>query len=132
MSRFRDFDVARDDALGEPLRFKLAGQEFTCRQPISAGPLLELAGKATLSGVDAFQAFGRFLFDVVTPEQSDAFREALRGVGFDTLFELCQWIIEETTGRPFGKSASSQESASSNGPPSRVVSLSPVKPNHSG
>jgi len=127
MGAYKDFDAARaerDSTVGE-LRFRLMGREFTTRTVMPALPLLDLAAMTPeSSNLDAMRALSDFLLAIVN--QRDDMRATLSEVGFDTLFTVVAWIIEEITGRPLGSASSSPEPLSWSSSPPRVVSLSPV------
>lgn len=102
MSRFKDFDAARAEARGEPLTFKLGGEMFTACAELPAGVLLDMG--AAFTSQDAMAGFDLFteLFQViVAPDDQERFAAAVRTVGLSTVMDLVQWIVEESTGRPF-------------------------------
>lgn len=123
MSRFRDFDVARAENVGEPLTFRLAERDFIIDR-VPAGPLLDLAGQAGLKDADALVAFGRFLAHLVREDQRDAMREALDDTDLLTLLALVQWVIEESTARPLASVSSLSDGASANGAKSKLDAAS--------
>lgn len=128
MSRFRDFDAARAEAQGDPLRFRLAGREFTIER-VPAGPLLRLAAKSNLQAdtLAALDALGEFLVTLVVEDQRDAMRAAVDDADFPTLLNIVRWVTEEATAVPLDEPSDSAEPSSDDGETSRVVSLSPAK-----
>lgn len=124
MSRHRDFAAARAES--EPLTFTLAGHAFTIDR-VPAGPLLDLADQATLTDEKAMAAFARFMHALVREEERATLRAALDETDLQTVLEIVQWVIEESTGRPLPTASSSPGEPSQDGAPSRVVSLSPVE-----
>lgn len=112
MERYKDFDVARAEHEGEPLRFRLAGRDFQTLPFIPAGPLLELAANEGKSGAGGFAAFGHFLRTVVVPDQRDEMDAAMTEVDFPTVRDVVSWILEESTARPLESADSSPNSVS--------------------
>lgn len=113
--RFRDFDAARAERVEEPLTFKLGGYVFTCRGQIPVGPVLTLATSADLTGPDAIRALGQFLRDLVVDDDQAEFGRVLGEVGFDDLFAVVQWVLEEVTGRPLSSASPSPSQAQPGG-----------------
>lgn len=116
MSAFRDFDVARAEANREPIRFRLAGRDFTTHPYLPAGPVLDLAMHAEDGGVKAFAAFAEFLDAFVV--ETDDLRAALREIELPVVIEVARWLVAEANARPF-ESVSSSESP----PPSTGAEL---------
>lgn len=126
MSRFKDFDAARAEQHREPLTFRLGGEEFTITGVLPAGILLDIAAAQSSGNQEAmFGAVVGMWDQLVPPADQERFAAAIRRVDLETMLALVEWVVEETTGRPFGSSSSSPEVPSQDGPPSRVVSLSP-------
>lgn len=112
MERYRDFDVARAEHEGEPIRFRLAGREFETLTFMPAGPLLDLAANGDKAGAAGFAAFGTFLNAVVVEDHRDALRDAMAEVDFPTVREVVTWILQESTGRPLSSAETSPGSVS--------------------
>lgn len=128
MPRYRDFDAARAEQHREPLTFRLGGEEFTIDGALPAGILLDIAAAQSSGNQEAM--FGAIvgMWDQLIPQpDQERFAQAIRKVDLETMLALVEWVVEETTGRPFGQPASSPVVPSQDGPPSRVVSLSPVE-----
>lgn len=128
MSQHRDFDAARRERQLEQLTFTVGGDTFTIDASLPAGVLLDL-GRYTASSdsQQAFAAFVGFWDEVIPPDDQERFAQAVRRVDLDTMIAMVEWIVEESTGRPLGRRSSSPEAPSTDGQPSRVVSLSPAR-----
>ncbi len=122
MERFKDFDVARAEYEGEPLRFRLAGREFETLPFMPAGPLLDLAANGDSAGAAGFAAFGTFLHAVVIPAHRDALHDAMTEVDFPTVREVVSWILGESTARPLPSAEPSPQPVSWSSAPSNGVS----------
>lgn len=123
MSRHRDFDAARAEA--DPLTFTLGGEQFTARATMPAGVLLDIANAhANGDELELLKLVGVFIEQIVPDEDHDRFVVAMRLTDQATVFDLVAWVIEETTGRPFGKPSSSPQSPASGGESSKDASLS--------
>lgn len=122
MSRFRDFDAARAAAAGDPLTFKLGGELFTASGELPAGVLLDLgravADDNTMVAIDLMQ---EFFESIVGADDEERFAKAMRRVGLETVTALVQWIVEESTGRPFVSASSSPRSSVEGGESSRLA-----------
>lgn len=128
MDRYRDFDAARAEQTGEPLKFRLAGLDFETLTEIPAGVILDLASYADKPmDAEAFVIFGRFLRSIVIPEQRYAMNTALDSVSLSVMFEVAQWILGEITGRPLPSASSSPNGSESTGEPSNLAWLSPAE-----
>lgn len=126
MARYRDFDAARAEQHREPLTFRLGGEEFTITGALPAGVLLDIAAAQTSNDQEAmFGAIVGMWDQLVAPVDQERFAQAIRRVDMETMLALVEWVVEETTGRPFGSPSSSPEESFSDGQASRVVSLSP-------
>jgi hypothetical protein len=125
MSRFKDFDAARAEAHGEPLTFVLGGEMFTATGELPAGVLLDLgravAADNTLLTLDLLQ---EFFEAIVGPDDVDRFAKAVRRVGLETVQALLEWIVEESTGRPFTTASSSPLPRVPDGATSKVEPVS--------
>lgn len=128
MQRFRDFDAARAEHTGEPLRFRLAGREFETLPFLPAGALLDLAAQQGRMGAQGFAAFGEFLRAAVVEDQRDDLREAMNRVDFPTVREVVSWILEESTARPLSSASDSPQSVSWSSPPSNGSSVEAPSP----
>lgn len=125
MTRFKDFDAARAEHAREPIEFKLGGEHFVARGEVPAGVVLD----AVTAGDDMQTQLALFatLFEAIVADlDAERFALAVRRVDVETVFELVAWIMEEVTGRPLPSASPSPVEPSGDGPPSRVVSLSPV------
>lgn len=128
MSNFKDFDAARAEAQEEPIEFQIGGEQFAVQLPLPATCLLDLAA-ATSGAIE----------DDATPQQQMAmvmgyrsFLEAVLGgewerfekvittarIGVDMLMAVTEYIVEESSGRPFAVPSSSPSQPSSTGQPS--------------
>lgn len=133
MSRFKDFDAARAEAMGEPLTFKLGGEMFTATGEVPAAVLLDLGAAINSSDtIHAFALMQELLERLVAPEEEAQFARAMRRVGLESVLELVRWIVEETTGRPFVTASSSPAQPSEDGAPSKLASVSWAPEAHSG
>lgn len=128
MDRFRDFDAARAEREQEPLTFRLEGRDFTTPGTVPAGVLLDI-GRAVAAGnqMAMFTATAEFFEHLVPDDQAEEFAAAVRTTDMETMLDLVSWIIEEATGRPLPSASSSASPSSTDTPPSRVVSLTPVE-----
>lgn len=122
MSRYKDFDAARAEFEGEPLRFKLGGREFETLPFLPARALLDLAAQGDSMGAAGFAAFGEFLSRTVIEAQRDDLAEAMNLVDFPTVREVVSWILEESTARPLSSATPSPESVSWSSAPSNGTS----------
>lgn len=113
----RDFDAARAEQSGEPLTFTLAGQEWVTTPTIEAGSVFDLAALADREDAAAIIAFRDFLLSIMAPTATDqegheydqrlAFADSIRRVDLPTVLAVVQWIVQETTARPFTSPSSS-------------------------
>lgn len=128
MERYKDFDVARAEYEGEPLRFRLAGRDFETLPFMPAGPLLDLAANGDKMGAAGFAAFGVFLRTVIIEDQRDEMDAAMREVDFSTVREVVTWILQEATARPLSSAESSPSSVSWSSEPSNGASAAVPSP----
>lgn len=104
MARFKDFG-STDANDGEPITFKLNGEEFTCIPEIQGKVLLDLVKQS--SSEDPVQQAGiitEFFDKVLTDESLARFTLLLEDkkkiVRVETLAEITGWLVEEYTDRP--------------------------------
>lgn len=128
---FRDFDAARREHEGEPVRFKLAGDTFTCLPvvPVRTALLIDQATSAAAAYVD-------FIAACLIEADRDRFRLLLSTtadeVTFDEVMEVAAWVGEQLTGRPTTPSDASAAGSSDGGQPSSVEPAATASPSPPG
>lgn len=125
MANAKDFRVARREAEREPLTFTLGyadgpSWEFTTKTILPAGPLLELASHGDEAGTAAFAAYHEFLVGMLSEDQHETLKLAMRELEWLDILPAVRWLVSEMTARPFEKPSDLPASPSSNGAQSSV------------
>lgn len=115
-NRFRDFDAWEAERKGEPLRYKIRGQEFTLPATLPAIiPIRAMRLKAAF-GTEAEVPQSDMLdlaLSLFGEEQLD--RLLATGIDMDALAEIIQWAIGVYTGETADPNAQSPEAADAPG-----------------
>lgn len=128
MSEFRDFDAAYSEAGGEPIRFRLGGEEFAARRP-SLGPTLRLSsglgsdGQAGLGDLANLEAFIRAHLG---EDDHARWAAVLDRVPIVAVADVTEYLMEAGTGRPTQPPSDSPGRLRPIGRTSKADSSSPV------
>lgn len=128
------YDAADAESQGEAPTFDLFGETFECMHRLPARSLRLLAEAAqAIALVDQVEAYRLFILGCLAHPQDDTARldaliENEPRLSFDALVSLATWLMQTLTGRPIPPSVDLPTSPSSDGPTSKLVSLSPATP----
>jgi hypothetical protein len=124
-----EFDAAVEEETGEPVTFTFAGEEFTCIDGLGAMPILELGAAADIDANTAagLAALYRFLRAILAEGEFARFKEICtkKRIKTDSILGVVQGVMPHLVGRPTKEPSTSDDSSSTTGLPSKVVSLSP-------
>jgi len=103
MPKFKDFGGASAQPAGEPISFKLHGEDFSCRASVQGKLLLRLVASSNdpVAGAESINSF----FKMVLVDESYKRFEALcnddeKIVPVETLGEIVGWLVEQYSDRP--------------------------------
>lgn len=109
-TKFKDFGSSNTEELDE-VKFKLYGEEFTCRKAIQGKVLLEVAGSFEGDNSNANEIIEKFFVAVLEPESYERFNALLHDpekiVPVEDLGEITGWLVEQYSGRPTQESSGS-------------------------
>lgn len=122
---FKDFDAAEAERTGDPVRFRLGGQDWVAAH-VNAANFLAFSRTIAEGGSGAITGFDDYITGTLEEDQRAVFHQMLRDseVSLSTLMKLGQWIVEQASGNPTDAASLSRAQPSSSGAPPRVVSLS--------
>lgn len=129
-----DFDAAVREAQGEPVRFRLGGQDFACLNPIPAHAALKMVSALNEDLISPSSVWRNYIADCLPDDEDRARLDGAiqsSGIGTQTLVECMKKLVEAATGRPTEPQADSADLRSTDGEaskpaaPSKASSLSP-------
>ena len=116
-TRFRDFDAEAREVEGEPLAFRLGGEDFTTIWPLPIGVSMMVAGTLEENEIVQMHASAKALQAMIPEDQHKKWAKALSRVhDMKILQDLLAWFTEEATGRPTSGPSSSPEHSATGGP----------------
>ena len=105
MTRYRDFGSGKNSGETEPVKFKIHGEEFSCRPELQGKTLLDLVAQSSAEDpAQAAKTIGNFFKNVLVEDSYERFNTLLTSkdkiVSVETLAEISGWLVEVYAGRP--------------------------------
>lgn len=102
-TRFKDFGSGSTSK--DPVKFKLHGEEFTCKSAVQGKVMLDLVSRSSDSNPAVVaQVIDEFFGSVLEEDSLKRFNELLKHeekiVSVETLGEISSWLVEQYSERP--------------------------------